>query len=101
MTGDNAEVGKTMLEYKQATERLGCLLSRVHRIGCAAEKLKATAELGDIFETATTAAKALADESDIAALFRDIVETSGQANHLRDLLERQGVGHIIRPWKDS
>ncbi len=97
MTND-AEVGKTILEYKQATERLGCLMSRVHRIGCAAEKLKATDALGDIFVTATDAAKTLADETDIAALLREIAQTSGQANHLSDLLERQGVGHIIRPW---
>ena len=97
----NAEIGRTLREYKEQSERMGCLLSKLARIAEEAEKVrKAAPDPAALAQTAQTAAQRVG-EGDVTALLRSIAEAGATKQRLWELLHRQGVGEMLRDQRQG
>ena len=96
----DAEIGRTIREYQEQSERLGCLLSKMQRISGEIEKVQRAIGEGParLSQAARTAAESVGDGA-ISTLFTDIAEAGATKQRLFESLHRQGVGRFIREDK--
>ena len=93
----DAEIGRTLREYKEQSERLGCLLSKMQRIvSQAAEVQKASEKDAEMLMRVSAAAADYVGEADAGQLFRDIAEAAKAKKQKLDALHRQGIGGLLR-----
>ena len=93
---EDVEVGRTLREYKEQSERLGCLLSRMQRMALAVENVqKAVNEGGGALTLAAENAVRRVEDGNIGSVFASIAETSKAKERLYNSLHQQGVGRLI------
>lgn len=91
----DAEIGRTIREYKEQSERLGCLFSKLNRISSQIEQIQGAADNPEQLIKAAVHAADQIGECDVSKLFQDISETSRVKDQLVQLLQRQGLGDLI------
>ena len=91
----DAEIGRTVREYKDQSEKLECLLSRLARIASCVERVRNA--IGDnTLEAAANQAASSIEECDVARLFKDIADTDKSRRMTLEALHRQGLGAFVR-----
>ena len=101
MTEDqrDAEIGRTVREYKEHDELIACLKARLTRASTAiGDLLKAVDEKKEprlVATAAANAAKQLGD-TDVAGAMEELSETWQRRETLRKTLEAQGYGRVMQ-----
>ena len=99
MTEDDkdTEVGRTIREYQEQSDRLGCLVSKLHRLGGHIENIQnaIVSKSSTLTQDVQTAAQQVGDIS-IHDLLMEIAKADAAKRRLYGTLQDQGVGHLIR-----
>ncbi len=96
----DTEIGRTLREYQEQSDRLGCLVSKLHRLAGHIENVQQAVTVKSA--TLAQAAQAAAQEAgsvSVHDLFMEIAKADARKRKLYSTLRQQGVGHLIREDK--
>lgn len=99
---NGTEIGRTLLEYKEQSDRLGCLVSKLYRLSGHIENVQQAVSVksATLAQVAQAAAQEAGDIS-IHDLFMEIAKADAKKRQLYTTLQQQGVGDLIREDRES
>ena len=95
----DAEIGRTVREYKEQGEKLGCLRSRLGRTADAiAEVIKAMDEKKDskLFSTVASNALKMTGDTNVSETIADMSDAWSKREALQKRIQEQGFGGVVQ-----